>query len=636
MRLKLKLVLLTTALTFGIVLALSLVFLSEIVRQRIEQTISSDDVLAHQVLMATRKAVEDGLQKNPPQLPGEEAFQTATMDALRADESLRSLMDSIVRYSPTVQDVTVTNAHRAILVSTDAVLLNQSAPYRMLLSSVPQSSIFAQARLVFGSPQVLDVPLSLDRNGQPFLIVHLGVRSSLLRNSYLPLLRASILFSVFAILGCILAAAILSAVALRPIEEINRRLEILSAVELPEEKPDEAPDSKDAVVRASDTIDRLGKKIRVSEEQQTTLRANLNKMLSTLKDGVLLFTTDDRAVMASEAIAHFLPAASNHLVNEHAEDIFSTDSPLDQRVREAFRKRESIANEAVRLANLRTVDLSLHFIQEEGNANTLGALLTLHDAEAEQELEQEIEVARRLAAIGRLTAGVGHEVKNPINAMVVHLELLRSKLNADTPQQNAIRHVDILSSEMQRLDRVVQTLADFSRPLDLQLRDVDLNEIVRGVIDLASAEMELQGIYLDDSPSPRPLLVRADVDLMRQALLNILLNAVQAMDAGGNVHVHVTSDQHAATVSIRDHGTGIPEEAQARIFDLYFTTKPRGSGIGLSMTYRIVQLHGGSISFESDADESSTDRGTEFTIRLPLAHKLVGAPQLEERKQHKA
>lgn len=624
MSLKIKLVLVTTALTFAIVLLLSLVFLSEIMRQRIEQTVAADDVLAHQVLLSTRKAVENGLRDHPPKQPGEEAFHAATMDALRADEPLAMLMSSIVRYSPTVQDVTVTNAKRAVLVSSDAVMLDQPAPYRTLLSSVRDSSILAQARLVFGTPQVLDVPLPLDRNGEPFLIVHLGVRSSLLRNSYAPLLRASILFSGLAILGCIFAAAILSAVALRPIEEINRKLESLSEQgPADESKPENEP--RDAVVRAADTIERLGKKIRISEQQQTSLQANLNQMLSTLKDGVLLFTTDDRAVMASGAISNFLPQPRENILNASVSEIFSTDSELDQRVRNAFRTRESISEEPVTLANQRTVDLSISFIHD-GSDTTLGALLTLHDAETELELEQEIEVSRRLAAIGRLTAGVGHEVKNPINAMVVHLELLRSKLGTDNSQTNALRHVDILSSEMQRLDRVVQTLADFSRPLELQLRDYDLNAIVRSVIDLAAEEMEQSGVRLDYLAAASPLMVRMDADLIRQALLNILLNAVQAMPGGGDLHVHLSSDQQAATIVVRDHGAGISEEARSRVFDLYFTTKPQGSGIGLSMTYRIVQLHGGAISFRSDTDANSPTHGAEFTIQLPLAHKLIEAP----------
>lgn len=627
MRLRLKLVLVTTALTFGIVLVLSAVFMTEILRQRVEQTAAQNDVLAHQVFLATQKALENGLKANPPKDTSDEAFRNATIDALRADQPLADLMDSIVRYSPTVQDVSITDQRRAVLAASDPVMLSQTAPYRTLLSSVRDASILDQAKVVFGAPQVLDIPLSLERNHQPFLVVHLGVRSTLLRNSYAPLLRASILFSAFAILGCIIAAALLSTVALRPIEEINRRLESLENENDPISPAQEAEAEKeDAVVRAAGTIERLGRKIRISEEQQTRLQTNLNQMLNTLKDGVLLFNSEDCAVMASDAVFNILNLDRDRILNTTVHDIFNKDSALDRRVRLAFETRQGVADEPVTLANGRTVELSIAFIDNNSGDSSLGALLTLHDAETELELQQEIEISRRLAAIGRLTAGVGHEVKNPINAMVVHLELLRSKLNDDRSSNGALRHVEILSSEMQRLDRVVQTLADFSRPLELQLRDSDLNTTVRSVVELATEEMDRNGVYLDFRPSASAP-VRIDTDLIKQALLNILLNAVQAMPQGGDLHVHVHTDAHTAIITIRDHGVGIPAEAQQRIFDLYFTTKPRGSGIGLAMTYRIVQLHGGAISFRSNNDLNSADHGTEFTVRLPLAHKLITSPQ---------
>lgn len=626
MRLKTKLVLVTTALTFVIVLVLSIVFLGELTRQRVEQTISANDVLAHQVLLATQKALVNGLEQHPPTAPGDEAFHAAIVDALRADEPLASLMGSIVRYSPTVQDVTITDVHRNIITSSDPVLLNQSAPYRTLLSEVRDTDIYHQSRVVFGSPQVLDIPLSLQRNGQPFLTVHVGVRSSLLSNSYAPLLKSSILFAGFAIAGCILAALLLSTVALRPIQEINRQLESLNANQKDSDPESNEEDSvpDDAVVRAADTITRLGHKIKLSEQEQSRLQNNLNQMLDTLKDGILLFTEEGRAVMVSGAVSAFLTQPRDQIVNATVEEIFPTSDALDRRVRSAFATRQNVQDEPIHLASGRLIELSIDFLF--GSEDTsLGAMLTLHDAETELELEQEIQVSRRLAAIGRLTAGVGHEVKNPINAMVVHLELLRSKLGADQTQKSTLRHVDILSSEMQRLDRVVQTLADFSRPLDLQLRDIDLHNIARSVIELASVQLEQNGVYLDYRPDNAPLIARVDGDLLKQALLNILLNAVQAMPSGGDVHMQLSADNHDAILSIRDHGPGIPVNVRDKIFDLYFTTKSSGSGIGLAMTFRIIQLHGGAITFHSKTTEEGADHGTEFQIRLPLAHKLITA-----------
>jgi signal transduction histidine kinase len=254
--------------------------------------------------------------------------------------------------------------------------------------------------------------------------------------------------------------------------------------------------------------------------------------------------------------------------------------------------------------------------------------------ESAAQLEQELEVSRRLAAIGRLTAGVGHEVKNPINAMVVHLELLRGKLTAGGAEAfgGAQRHVDILAGEMQRLDRVVQTLADFSRPMELHLREEDLRQVVGVVMELTAAEMEENGVRVTVVAPPEPVMVLADAEQLQQALLNLLLNGMQAMSGmsatGGRLLVRLRRDHQFAVVEVIDEGEGIPAELLPRIFELYFTTKPKGSGLGLAMTYRLLQLHGGAMEVRSNADVSSPERGTTFTFRLPI----VGGAGGEVRK----
>ncbi len=264
----------------------------------------------------------------------------------------------------------------------------------------------------------------------------------------------------------------------------------------------------------------------------------------------------------------------------------------------------------------------------------MGTLLTLRDTESVAQLGQELEVAGRLAAIGRLTAGVGHEVKNPINAMVLHLELLRGKLIAGGGEafSGAQRHVDILAGEMQRLDRVVQTLADFSRPMELHLREHDLRKVVGVVMDLTAAELQEKGVRARLEAPPEPLVVRVDAELMQQAVLNLMLNGMQAMPEGGAMLVRLRRDHQMAMVEVIDEGEGIPVELLPRIFELYFTTKPKGSGIGLAMTYRILQLHGGAMEVRSNTDRNSPELGTTFTFRLPIAvgpggevRKVVGA-----------
>ena len=624
MRLKTKLVLSATGLTFAIVLVLSSLFLGELLRQRIEQTSAASDVLTHQVLLMTRQAVETGLRTNPPVNRSDEALHAAVTDALQGHQPLSDVMNAIVRYSPTVQDVSVTDAHGLTLVSTDPDTLDQQAGYRMSLESVRDGSIAFQIRQVFGRPRVLDSAQTLDRNKAPFLVVHVGVRSTFVRNAYEPWLRAALIFALLAALAAMVVAGLLANVALRPIEQISRQLEHLTLREGEGPQPmlEAGGSGSDTVVRVAKTIDRLGEQMRSREEGYTALQANLNQMLDTLRDGVLLFTADHRAVMVSDAVAYFLNKPEGELVGKRLEEIFDSETTLGAAVLEAFASGAQVSAESLVLEDGRQVQLSLDRIDDGlGGGGNMGTLLTLRDTESALQLEQELEIGRRLAAIGRLTAGVGHEVKNPINAMVVHLELLRGKLMSGGAEAfgGAQRHVDILAGEMQRLDRVVQTLADFSRPMELKLREQDLRHVVGAVMELTAAEMHENGVGVMVEAPKEPLMVRVDAEQMRQALLNLLLNAMQAMPGGGLMRVTMHRDHQFAVVEVADEGEGIPAELLPRIFELYFTTKPKGSGIGLAMTYRILQMHGGAMDVRSNVDRMAPDHGTTFTLRLPIA-----------------
>jgi signal transduction histidine kinase len=663
MRLRTKLVLTATGLTFAIVLVLSASFLSELLRQRVEQTAASNDVQAHLIWLATRQAVETGLRAHPPpaapapvgpDFDSDSALHAAVVDVLRSDDNLMVAMNGIVRYSPTVQDVSVTDAHGFTIVSTDPDAVNQRADYRDSFDRVRDGSLLYQMREVFGKPRVLDIAVPLDRNHMPFLIVHVGVRSTFLRfvgaNAYEPWLQAALEFVLLAILASVAAAALLSTVALRPLQAIGEQLEQLTLTRGDESSdvlleqpalPGPRARNVDPLGRVNLSIDRLGRQMRTREEGYTALQTNLDRMLDTLRDGVLLFAPDRRAVMVSDAVAQFLDRDSavpqapavDDMVGMRLEEIFRTETILGAAVLAAFERGVHSSAETVTLEDGRQVQISIDRIGDGrplgGHANGradrgMGTLLTLRDTGSALELEQELEVARRLAAIGRLTANVGHEVKNPINAMVVHLELLRGKLAGESfDRASAQRHVEILSDEMHRLDRVVETLADFSRPMDLDLREQDLRRVIDQTVELAGAELKEHGVRIEFEPSPDVVLVRIDSELMRQALLNLLLNAMQAMPSGGFVHLSVRRDQRFAVVEVADNGVGIPDAVLPRIFDLYFTTKPKGSGIGLAMTYRILQLHGGTLAVRSDADLASPQHGTTFTLHIPISNSAA-------------
>ena len=234
-----------------------------------------------------------------------------------------------------------------------------------------------------------------------------------------------------------------------------------------------------------------------------------------------------------------------------------------------------------------------------------------------ERMASQLDVATRLAAISRLTGGVAHEIKTPLNAIALRLELLRAHLGQ--PDQALSGEIEILSKEVHRLDRVVKTFLDFSRPLDVNLQDVDLGVLAREVTEFVTPQARLAKIEVDFSGPLEPAWMRGDPELLKQAVLNLVTNAMDAMSnlpdthkPGRRLGVRVEKGGDKLSLEVSDTGRGIPPELRDKVFQLYFTTKTNGSGIGLAMTFRAVQLHNGTISFKSDSDS-----GTTFRLEFP-------------------
>jgi signal transduction histidine kinase len=291
-------------------------------------------------------------------------------------------------------------------------------------------------------------------------------------------------------------------------------------------------------------------------------------------------------------------------------EAFPADTALGATVVEAFERRRPLSQREFVAAAGRRVQVSLDFVQEK--STQIGALLIMRDAESVRRIGDEIEMSRRLSASGRVTGGVAHEVKNPINAIVLHLQLLQNKLAQLDPDTR--RHMDIIGSEIHRLDRVVQTLVDFMRARELRLEEVDLRRVLEDVALLAAPDAEQHGVTIKHDLPAEPLPIKADLDFMKQALLNVVLNGILAMPEGGPLTISARCEEDSVVAEIRDEGVGIAQDVQDKIFELYFTTRKDGNGIGLAQTYQILQWHYGSVGFESKEGE-----GTTFRFRLPLA-----------------
>lgn len=630
MRLKTKLVLAITALVLLISGLLSLVYVSQLLHASVQQSYDTNLIFANQVRLALQNALETGLKNQTVDPNHPEQLRDLARQAIRGSLNLQSVVDSINRYSAIVYDINIGDFESKTLLSTNPENEDKPLPVRADYTRLLKADPISLTSEVFGKPRVFDVTVPLDRNGAPFLSVHVGVRTTFLRAVYAPWLEEAFTLMGFALGTALIVALLLSNLALRPLEEISLQLDYWSPPT--DETPAEAPQPRqDTAVRVSHQIERIGQHMRNVEEVFSTLKTNLDQVLNNLQDGLLLFTRDGRAVLVSDAARRFLQVERDRLLGLQATEIFHRATALGRILREAFDTRTALIREEVRTETGRRIEASVDFIHDDATRQSLGALVTLRDLESVQAIESELELSRRMSSIGRLTSGVAHEVKNPINAIVVHLELLRNKLNDASP--SATRHLDVIDAEIRRLDRVVQTLVDFSRPVELQLREYDLRGILGDVLALSADEFSTRNVTLRNHLPSKAVMVHVDADMVKQAAINVIQNGAQAMPDGGHLDVVLETDHRFAILRILDEGVGIPEDMREKIFDLYFTTKSEGSGIGLAMTYRILQLHHGSIEVKS-----REGRGTEFRLLIPLANsdsarRSVPVPALENERE---
>jgi signal transduction histidine kinase len=239
--------------------------------------------------------------------------------------------------------------------------------------------------------------------------------------------------------------------------------------------------------------------------------------------------------------------------------------------------------------------------------------VTLRDLDSLESINTQLQVSERLAALGRITTGVAHEVKNPLNSMRLWLENLKESLSG-APDNGTQQAVQVLDKEIDRLDEVVKRFLDFTRPMEVRLEATQLAEVLQEVLEVAKPQLRKSRVQVAQLLPMDVPEVYVDRALLKQAVLNLVLNAVEAMPNGGQLRLTLSRRAEMAEITVSDTGKGIPPENRQKIFQLFFTTRPGGSGIGLASTFRIVQLHNGSIDFTSEVG-----RGTTFRIELPLA-----------------
>lgn len=607
LRRKTIIVLVITLMVATMVTAFSVLYISQILRLRITNARDTAISLTHQLAYAASNAVPD-FSSTSIDTSNAVAVRRALADYVQTDVALNNLLQSDPGDWRFIYDVSIVDVNGRALLHTNASLVGKAIPKRPDFQEVVNARFREQMRLVFSPAEVYDVSYPLDLNGEPFGTIRIGVQTVFLKSEVQARLMRSAYVSVTLIFVSLFLAAGISNLALGPLKKISRNLDSVSAGDAEALYGDETRQDEYGLVSLK--IANLGRQIRDSREIFSALKDNVDQLMSKLQDGLMLFARDSRVVLVSAPVEAFLGRPRTELLGRTVHEVFDRNSLLGSALLEAFERRRPLSQREFEAAGGKRVQVSLDFVQERNSQ--IGALLIMRDTESVRRIGDEIEMSRRLSASGRLTRGVAHEVKNPINAIVLHLQLLRNKLAQQEPDTR--RHMDIIDTEIRRLDRVVQTLVDFTRPRDLHLEEVDLRRLMEEVAQLAAPDAEQHGVTIDRQMPEQRLPVKVDVDLMKQALLNVVINGVQAMPQGGLLAISARRENGAVVAEIRDEGGGIPRDVQEKIFELYFTTKKDGSGIGLAQTYQILQWHYGSVDFES-----TEGIGTVFRFNIPSA-----------------
>ncbi len=615
-RLKTKFTMTTALLVLGVVSVVSAVYVVTLTQQSVARANERAKFVAQQVFLQAQNALNDAADRGAaPATEGPEDLREYVRKTLDENAGLTGLIEAALGYSATIYEVTVVDDAGMVLLSSDASLPSRPALKRTNFEQLVRSSFVEQLRVLYGPQNVYEVALPFNLSNAPFGEIRIGVSTVFLRGEITRNLQSAVLLVLGAVLLSTLLAAGVSHASLRPLEKISAQLDRITQGKFEPAAARGAPQSGDELSQVSTKINLIGKQLHDVREIFSTLRENMSQVMAGLEDGLLLFAADGRNVLASPSVEKFLGVKPDALLGRRASEIFPADHPLraggglrlEGDLLERVEGAEAVLNGS---AGRRRVGASVQVIEEGGSR--MGALVTLRDLDSLERIGSQLEVSERLAALGRVTAGVAHEVKNPLNSMRLWIENLKEAVPQE--QEVARQGLKILDSEIDRLDRVVRTFLDFNRPVELRLEETSLGELLLEVVAVAQPQINKSGVRASLECAEDVPPVRADRALLKQALLNLVLNACEAMPEGGALTLAVRAAGDRAQITITDAGRGIPPEYRGKIFQLYFTTRPGGSGIGLATTFRIVQMHGGSIDFTSEVG-----RGTSFTIELPAS-----------------
>ena len=563
------------------------------------------DVKGNLVDHLTRETTARGLQ--PASL---DEWKQAWTAIIRDDPNVTALLNRTLGDSNLVAAILVTDDRGQVLAASGPASLGAKLSSIHDFEELKDRNWISNLRdlLTRREDYATTLPIGISGKQEVLFNVTVLIQSVFLKRDVYPTLKILSLTFASSLFIAIFLGSVLPSLMLNPLDRVSRSIDLIRAGQFDTSILHLQRESSEfAAVHSKLSL--LGEQYRGARQDALELRSNVEQMLQKLEEAVLLFDNTGRLMMAGDAAERMLGKRHDQMIGQGLEELFPASTVLGGMIGNALETRQSVHDQPVSITrdgagSLRLL-VSVEVFEKSAGQEDLGTLVRLRDVESRRQLERQLDVSSRLAAISRLMGGVAHEIKNPLNAIALHVEVLRSKLDSEQPE------VDVIAREIKRLDNVVKTFLTFNRPIELQARPIDLGEVVEQVLELVRVDAEAKNVRIETVLAEK-LWLNGDPDLLKQAILNVVNNGMEAMLDGGKMLIRAEWIAEDCQIAVTDDGPGIPPEIQNRIFNLYFTTKKQGTGIGLATTFRVVQLHSGTIDFVSEPG-----RGTTFRLRFP-------------------
>jgi PAS domain S-box-containing protein len=603
-----------------LVFVLSLLNLQAAATVEFQHALARAQATAGQIKIYVLARISERSGQQPPPATLEES-KKLWADTIRRDRTLADVLGLANAANRSAVETHIYDENQQVLVSSFPEMSGRAAPRYPPFEQWGHKSLLAKLGEVWLRRQNYSVPVELGVGNERMFTIEVVISSVLLRHVLEPQMRS--LGAVWLIgLGLsIIIGALFSDYVIRPISRLSQAIDRIASGEAVPHGAVGTETREFAAVQAKLNV--LGAQFRGARQDVTQLRSNIEQLFERLEEAVLLFDDRGRLMMAGRPAERLLGSTRRELLGRTYQEIFPATTQMGEAVEGAIERGCQVRDQQVTLMQEGQpfhALLNVEVLHNHPARQLVGTLITLRDAETRRQIQKELDLSNRLAAISRLTSGVAHEIKNPLNAIALHIELLKNRVapaDSDVEQQ-----IQVITGEIRRLDRVVKTFLDFTRPIQLQLQEVRLAELLDEIVTLVAPDAEQRGVrvHAEYDHSLRAL-IRGDSDLLKQAFLNVVVNGVEAMSTGGRLELRLSREGSDCVLAISDTGPGIPPEIQDKIFNLYFSTKESGSGIGLAMTFRVVQLHSGTIEVSSEPGKGST-----FRLRFP-ASESVSATQ---------